>query len=139
MDAAIAAPRVQVVDAGGQPIACIALQSGRLRCCHLGLFAGLGVLTGALAFGWLGAALVLLSALRQWCRCKPPESLVVRSGAPLWLCRWLLVAPLGWGHCACFYRDEMAHRDFVRLRRLLRRAARTPALEPLRAPAFDSV
>lgn len=131
--------RLLVEEYPGFPIAHCRLRRGQLRRWHYCAFASLAVAAGYFWLGWSCAALMLLSSYAHWQTFLPPQHLVVSTGCRFWMSAWLLVIPGSWGHCYCIYKDEMALREFVRLRRLLLRAAQQPAGDRLDHPAFELV
>ena len=115
------------------------MRSGHYRAWHFGAFAALAALAG---YCWVGldlAGLLALAYRAHFASSKVPTRLRVIAGLRLWMSPHLLVVSHGWLRYSSFYVDEFVHRDYVRLRRLLRRAAAAAPLEPLDIPDFELV
>ncbi|MGI9327664.1 MAG: hypothetical protein ACR2PZ_20765 [Pseudomonadales bacterium] len=126
-------------DCAGRLLARCQLRGSRLRRWHFGFFALLGGLSAYHWFGLTEAGLALLAGYARGQAFLPPRELTVVPGRRLWMCPQLVVIPRSWGRCHTIYADELSVAEYVRLRRLLRRAALQPKREPLDLPSFEWV
>ena len=85
------------------------------------------------------AGLLALGYRAHFGRCQPVTQISVRSGLRLWMAPRLVVISHGALRYSSLYSDELERRDYVRLRRLLKRAAAAQPREPLQIPDFALV
>lgn len=130
---------LHLLDAGARPIARLPMHGGHYRAWHFAAFAAVAALAG---YCWVGldlAGLVALAYRAHYANSALPTQLSVSAGLRLWMSPRLVVVSHGWLRYSSFYADELAPHDYVRLRRLLRRAAAAKPLEPLAIPDFELV
>ncbi|MFK7914072.1 MAG: hypothetical protein AB8B93_09175 [Pseudomonadales bacterium] len=128
-----------LLDVGGRPMAQLPLRAGRYRAWHFGAFAALAAMAGYCWVGLDAAGLLALAYRAHYSQCCAPTALRVHAGLRLWMAPRLVVVSHGWLRYSSFYADEFARRDYVRMRRVLKRAAAAAPLEPLDIPDFGLV